>query len=54
MYLTKTRSDLAKCQAMGDYEGTLLDVYEKYTDEWAKAFPRQTISLHLAKVLDLR
>jgi len=53
MHLTKTRSDLAKWQAMGDYEGKLLDVYKKYTDEWAKAFPRQAISLHLAKVLDL-
>ena len=53
MHLTKTREDLAKWQAMGDYEGKLLDVYKKYTDEWAKAFPRQAISLHLAKVLDL-
>jgi len=53
MHLPKTRSDLAKWQAMGDYEGKLLDVYKKYTDEWAKAFPRQAISLHLAKVLDL-
>jgi hypothetical protein len=53
MHLTKTREDLAKWQAMGDYEGMLLDVYKKYTDEWAKAFPRQAISLHLAKVLDL-
>ena len=53
MHLTKTRSDLAKWQAMGDYEGMLLDVYKNYTDEWAKAFPRQAISLHLAKVLDL-
>ena len=53
MHLTKTREDLAKWQAMGDYEGKLFDVYKKYTDEWAKAFPRQAISLHLAKVLDL-
>ena len=53
MHLTKTRSDLAKWQAMGDYEGMLLDVYRRYTDKWAKAFPRQAISLHLAKVLDL-
>lgn len=29
MHLTKTRSDLAKWQAMGDYEGMLLDVYKK-------------------------
>lgn len=53
MHLTKGRSDLAKWQAMGDYEARLLEVYKKYTDEWAKAFPRQAISLHLAKVLDL-
>src|SRR5450432_450961 len=53
MHLTKTREDLAKWQALGDYEGKLFDVYKKYTDEWAKAFPHQAISLHLAKVLDL-
>ena len=51
--LTKTRQDLAKWQALGDYEAKLLEVYKKYTDEWAKAFPRQEISLHLSKVLDL-
>jgi hypothetical protein len=53
MHLTKTREDLSKWQAMGDYEGKLLDVYKKYTDEWAKAFPHQEVSLHLSKVLDL-
>ena len=45
--------DLAKWKALGNYEEKLLDVYKKYTDEWAKAFPRQEISLHLSKVLDL-
>ena len=53
MHLTKTREDLSKWQAMGDYEGKLLDVYKKYTDEWARAFPHQEVSLHLSKVLDL-
>jgi hypothetical protein len=38
---------------LGNYEEKLLDVYKKYTDEWAEAFPRQEISLHLSKVLDL-
>jgi hypothetical protein len=53
MHLPKTREDLAKWKALGNYEEKLLDVYKKYTDEWAKAFPRQEISLHLSKVLDL-
>ena len=53
MHLTKSREDLAKWQALGDYESKLLDVYKKYIDEWAAAFPRQEMSLHLSKVLDL-
>ena len=38
MHLTKTRSDLAKWQAMGDYEGMLLDVYKSHTDNGPKHF----------------
>ncbi len=53
MHLPKTREDLAKWKALGNYEEKLLDVYKKYTDEWAKAFPKQEISLHVSKVLDL-
>jgi hypothetical protein len=53
MLLPKTPADLAKWKQMGDYGAKLLDVYKKYADEWAKAFPRQQISLHLTKVLDL-
>ena len=53
MHLPKTREDLAKWKALGNYAEKLLDVYKKYTDEWAKTFPRQEISLHLSKVLDL-
>lgn len=53
MHLPKTRSDLTRWQSLGDYEKKLLEVYQKYTDEWATAFPRQEISLHLSKVLDL-
>src|SRR5204863_6509745 len=53
MHLTKSQEDLAKWHAMGDYGGKLLDVYKKYIDEWGKVFPRQAISLHLGKVLDL-
>jgi hypothetical protein len=53
MHLPKTPSDRAKWAALGNYEANLLHVYKKYTDEWAAAFPRQEISLHLAKVLDL-
>jgi len=53
MHLPKTREDLAKWAALGNYQDKLLDVYKKYTDEWAKAFPKQEISLHVSKVLDL-
>ncbi len=53
MHLPKRPTDLARWSALGDYEGNLLAVYEKYTDVWAEAFPRQEISLHLAKVLNL-
>lgn len=53
MHLPKTREDRAKWKAMGNYGEKLLDVYKKYTDEWAVAFPKQAISLHVAKVADL-
>jgi hypothetical protein len=53
MHLPKTPADRAKWKAMGNYEEKLLQVYKKYTDEWAKAFPKQEISLHISQVLDL-
>jgi hypothetical protein len=53
MHLPKSPEDLAKWKALGNYEEKLLEVYKKYTDEWAKAFPRQEISLHVSGVLDL-
>jgi len=53
MHLPKSLEDRAQWKASGDYEAKLLEVYKKYTDEWAKAFPKQSISLHLAKVADL-
>jgi len=53
MHLPKTPSDRMRWQALGDYRTLLLEVYKKYTDEWARAFPRQEVSLHLSKVLDL-
>jgi hypothetical protein len=53
MHLPKRPEDRTKWQAMGNYEDKLLKVYSKYTDEWAKAFPHQQISLHLSKVLNL-
>jgi hypothetical protein len=53
MHLPKRGEDLGKWKALGNYEEKLLEVYKKYTDEWAKAFPRQEISLHVSKVLDL-
>jgi hypothetical protein len=53
MHLPKTPEDRGKWQAMGDYRGKLLEVYKRYTNEWAKAFPKQQICLHVSQVLDL-
>lgn len=53
MHLPKRPADLARWNALGDYGRKLLGVYQRFTDEWAQAFPHQEISLHLAKVLDL-
>ena len=53
MHLPKTRADLYRWQALGDYDAKLFAVYKKFTDVWGAAFPRQEISLHLSKVLDL-
>ena len=53
MRLPQSPEDRAKWNAMGDCEAKLLEVYKKYTDEWAKAFPKQAISLHLSQVLHL-
>lgn len=53
MHLPKTRADLGKWSRLGNYEEKLFEVYSRFTDQWAKSFPRQQISLHLSKVLDL-
>ncbi|MBA3961143.1 MAG: beta-galactosidase [Chthoniobacterales bacterium] len=53
MHLPKTRGDISRWAALGHYDTKLLEVYKRYTDEWATAFPKQEVSLHLAKVLDL-
>ena len=53
MHLPKSPSDLMRWHSFGDYETRLLEVYKRFTDVWATAFPRQEIALHLSKVLDL-
>ncbi len=53
MHLPKTQSDLGKWAALGNYNEKLFDTYGRFTDEWARSFPRQEISLHLSKVLNL-
>ena len=53
MHLPKRPEDRAKWKELGNYEVKLLEVYKKYIDEWSKAFPKQAVSLHLAKVLDV-
>ncbi|MGI8890092.1 MAG: hypothetical protein ACR2G0_04830 [Chthoniobacterales bacterium] len=53
MHLPKTRSELTRWQSLGDYETKLLEVYRNFMGIWANAFPKQEISLHISKVLDL-
>jgi len=53
MHLPKAQSDLARWRALDNYELRLFEVYKKFTDVWATAFPTQEISLHLSRVLDL-
>jgi hypothetical protein len=53
MHLPKDRSEITRWRALGDYGSELLGVYKKFTDLWASAFPKQEISLHISKVLDL-
>ncbi len=53
MHLPKTRQDLSRWQALGDYETKLLEVYKNFIDVWGTAFPKQELSLHVSKVLDL-
>jgi len=54
MHLPNAPEARAKWSGMGDYRGKLLQVYKKYTDEWAKAFPKQQLCLHISQVLDLK
>lgn len=53
MHLPKTRQDLSRWRALGDYETRLLEVYKNFIDVWGTAFPKQDLSLHASKVLDL-
>jgi hypothetical protein len=53
MHLPNSPEDRARWNSMGNCEAKLLEVYKKYTDEWAKAFPKHAISLHLSQVLHL-
>ena len=53
MHLPKRRQELSRWQALGDYEKELFEVYKKFIDVWGTAFPKQDLSLHVSKVLDL-
>ena len=53
MHLPKGPEDLARWRAFGNYDQRLFHVYAKFTDVWAGAFPKQELSLHVSKVLDL-
>jgi hypothetical protein len=47
------RSGRREIEPMGNYEARPLQVQNKYTDQWARAFPKQATSLHISQVLDL-
>ena len=47
------RSVPREIEPMGNYEARLLQVQNKYMDQWARAFPKQATSLHISQVLDL-
>lgn len=53
MHLPKRPEDMARWRSLGDFRSKLLEVYKKYTNEWAMAFPKQEICLHLSPVLHL-
>lgn len=53
MHLPKTRGDLSAWRALGDYETRLLEVYKNFIGVWGTAFPKQELSLHVSKVLNL-
>jgi hypothetical protein len=53
MHLPKTPEDRIRWQVLGDYEARLLEVYNKFIGVWGTAFPKQELSLHVSKVLDL-
>jgi hypothetical protein len=48
MHLPKSPKDMENWSKLGLTGKRLLAVYDKYMDEWAAAFPRQTVSLHMS------
>lgn len=48
MHLPKGREDMRKWAALGLTGDRLFEVYRKFMDEWAGAFPRQLVCLHMS------
>jgi len=53
MHLPKRPEDMKRWAELGLTPERLLKVYFQYMDEWAAAFPRQLICLHMSKTTDL-
>ena len=48
MHLPKGKEDMRKWKEFGLTGARLLDVYKKYLDEWAAAFPGRLVCLHMS------
>jgi len=53
MHLPPRPEDMETWKRFGLSAEKLLGVYQKYLDEWACAFPRQVVCLHVSKSTDL-
>ena len=53
MHLPKSPEDMKQWAKVGFTTDKLLRVYCQYMDEWAAAFPRQLICLHMSKTTNL-
>ncbi|MCX7014111.1 MAG: alpha/beta hydrolase-fold protein [Candidatus Sumerlaeota bacterium] len=53
MHLPKSDADMKRWAEVGLTTDKLLHVYCQYMDEWAAAFPRQLICLHMSKSTNL-
>ena len=49
MHLPRQSEDMKKWESYGNYMEKLLNIYQKFMDEWAQSFPNQQVCLHESK-----